>query len=501
MQSVKNPLFRVGTPPDTAEVLELFAVLLDRAWTDPDQYDAKFGLFWRFSRDQRLTSETLERLCHAGISPVDWGTTLLSQMPASGTSEAEVAAGGKSRRESRRNLPSHRKGPPREILRLVKYCLQIAPQFGIRDGTTICRVLFFVGQTLRSENPEYRAHNAKLAQRHLPAARTKLRAPAELEVVPLPTSRSLPDDQLRFDRSDERGACASDGRLVIWHASFIGPVRAGKNENQDASMVRLVDGKALFAICDGVSTSLGARTAAAAIAHEFCQQDINTNSFPEQSIPQLLDYLDRLLNDVVRMSPAELVRVVGSGTLQLETINLLLKNTATGKSSMMPSALTTTLIGGYVFPDAEGTSHEVRLVRVGDGVVEHVKRDGTATPVFSMDHAASAISAAIGPGRRCRKVLEDPAAIATNITRLETGEYLVASSDGLTRGHREVLTYELNQLLQKDILRSLKEKNGSAALDLLRGAARVADDQSTSDSGADLFMDNLSLVIIATKGG
>lgn len=367
-----------------------------------------------------------------------------------------------------------------------------APELGITDGGEICRVLAAVAQTLLTVDQRTRASNRALAREYRVVR--PLSAPAPAPPVPLAQPAPTRVDPAR-NRQDERGVRLDTATLILLHASHQGPVAAGKSENQDATNAALVGTALVFALADGVSTSLGARYAACLAVERTCAS-------LERRLPHSTD-ARQLLVDVAqeaRTSLEDLLTqllakpdVAALGTeLPLESARRILQNTRSGASKHLAPALSTTLITGIIRPAAsDGARHEAIVLRIGDGVVEHVRDTGSVTPVFEMDPAVTEIAAAIGPGPLSAASFDPEKMVRTIV--LEPGDVLVVSSDGLVRGHEGTVWATIAPLMEA------ASWSASSARRILERAAETADGAQAANRQSMLFDDNLSLILAGPR--
>ena len=395
----------------------------------------------------------------------------------------------------------------------LRVALQHAPAFGITDPVAIGRVLAFVSQTEWTEEADIRAHNYGLADRYAASAQKILQrkslspsiapaTPAPVSPAPQPPRALRPrPEQPYADRIDERGDFLRAGSLQAWFASSRGPAYTRKPDNQDAAYATQSSGSLVFAIADGVSTSTGARYGAAATAFYFteCLADCLKSS-AERSPDVLLKaarmahtVLDSLLKTLLaQWTEHDFSEVYAD--MGRDSAARILENTRAPKRDW-PPALASTLIGGYLAP--AGASASGHVLRIGDGVVEKLDPFDRCDSVLGMDSTVTEVSTYFGPGPIAAGNLS--AAQVVSIT-LDPGEWLLVSSDGLTRGHSNSVSDQLSARLGRDFLRQLPPTNG-AALSPLERAAAAADQAHASGTALDLFGDNLSLVLVTNAGG
>ena len=396
----------------------------------------------------------------------------------------------------------------------LRVALQHGPVFGITDPMVIGRVLAIVSQTEWTEDAGIRAHNDGLAGRHAASAQQLLQhrsppsprvapaTPAPVPPAPPPPRGLRPRPQQPYsDRIDERGGFLRAGSLQAWFASSRGPAYARKPDNQDAAYATQSSGSLVFAIADGVTTSTGARYGAAATAFVFtaCLADCLKSS-ADRSPDVLLkaarmahtgldSLLEILLAQWTEHDFSEVYADMGR-----DGAARILENTRAPKRDW-PPALASTLIGGYLAP--AGASASGHVLRIGDGVVEKLDPLDRCASVLGMDSTVTEVSTHFGPGPIAAGNLS--AAQVVPMT-LDPGEWLLVSSDGLTRGHSSSVAGQLSALLGRDFLRRLPPANG-AALSLIDHATAAADQAHASGAASAMFDDNLSLVLVTKAGG
>ena len=366
------------------------------------------------------------------------------------------------------------------------HCLECGPERGIESGRDLCRLMAAVAQTLYSTNLALVRRNRQLAARWADSVGIE---------------NEWSDEKLFVShRPDERGGYLSAGKVSLWMASHIGPNYADKLENQDAVCARPCGGGLVFALADGVTTSLGSRFAAALASFWFCRE---ARAFCQVSAPepemlikaarltqQSMDaMLERLLVDPVSADMGEILR---TSNFQRNTADAMLGNTKTAEMPFLEPALATTLIGGFILPAACTGEFSAAVICVGDGAVERIGQDGQVEQIFATDPAVTEIGMAMGPGPLAREALQGNGIEPRPIT-LKAGDYLLVSSDGLARGHQESIWKKANELVG-DIRPQFRRCHSCAAGDLLRDLAAAAE---KSDDSGHLFDDNVSLILVA----
>lgn len=302
------------------------------------------------------------------------------------------------------------------------------------------------------------------------------------------------------NRPDEKGEVFNfeQNPFEIRHASFIGPVHAQKSENQDATYVKLIDPGFIFALADGVGTSMGARVASALAVREFCERaanEIERNScFRKESLSSALEHVHRRLNELLEVfleKVAEPDFASVRGIIQPDVAGRLCQNTINPKRRHWGPVLSTTLIGGAVLKS--GHKYIACLVRIGDGAVERSRAgesgDGISS-YFDMNEEEMAIESSLCPGPLGE--LSVKKAEITDMIELKEGDTLLISSDGLVRGHH------------LKVLEILKEFNtdfkNAQPFDLLKDISNRADRlYNDSSHQQKLFSDNISMILVTIK--
>jgi hypothetical protein len=327
---------------------------------------------------------------------------------------------------------------------------------------------------------------------------------AKISDPPLPEARELQSRQPYTVRADESGAGVRSDQLVLWHASHIGPRYAEKGENQDATFAAECHGGLVFALADGVSTSMGSRYAAAASVFQFCR-------FAKENLSKTLPpggsclveaaratqvWMDELLSYLLEHPDAPDMGDI-RGEIGRDVALRLLKNTQNPTKRVWGAAMASTLVGGLIRPEDDGGSFHVELLRIGDGLVERVSRTGDVQVILGMDSEETEISGALGPGPASKRAVD---AATPKQETLRANELLLVSSDGLARGHTESVGAKLTAI-DGDFHKTLDPARESAAHQILVAAAQFADDSFQRDPGTHLFNDNLSLIVIAPVKG
>ncbi len=516
--SVRERQFVIGPPQDNDDVLQLFSLLLERADTQAragKRFGIPFAAFLKLCNCNRTSSDDLAQLSRsASLSNCDGFDK--SWPLAFRKSDSGSAAGAHV---------SSSENQPAMFVDLLQFALDSAPRFNLQ-GSQVCRLLAAVGQTLEARNSCFRQRNRSMADRHRSAAQKRVASTLAVapESAPVPRAPEQPSHigvthqfpwQIDFRAKEEQAACFNLDGITLWHASYIGPRSAEKMENQDATFALTAPELSsppylVFALADGVTTSLGSRLAATSIVRRFCKQLLQqmnkaerlTGSdlihAAEETQVKLEELARALLQDVdshgfEAMLGSELTRKVATRVLQ---------NTLEPRVAAMPAALNATLIGGVAQPNGSPGNFEVDLLRIGDGSVEHINAQGEITSVLDTDPETMKISEALGPGPQSR-ALFDKASTPPRITTvtLGPGEILLVSSDGLQRGHTLPISRKLSELLGEEFWKKARAEDADTALQILHRACSSADERFLQDAKQTLFADNVSLILIRSEGG
>jgi hypothetical protein len=250
---------------------------------------------------------------------------------------------------------------------------------------------------------------------------------------------------------------------------------------------------------------MGSRFAAMEIARRFCgftllqMKSDNTLTAGDliEAARRTQVSLDELAQSLLTDPGSQLFKIVCGSKITPPAAVRLLENTLNPKLKSMPSALNATLIGGVVEPATDLTSYRVELLRIGDGVAEHIDGNGKITALLATEPDVMKISESLGPGPRSRVLFERPPdEFTSKSVVLRAGEFLVISSDGLVRGHRQLVSEKLAELLGQDVLNAMRPDEADAALQVLQKACLSADELFKRDGTQRLFGDNVSLIII-----
>ena len=417
----------------------------------------------------------------------------------------------------------------------VDFCLHSAAAFDVQDTRQICRVLMTVLQTLSSRNEQTVQRNLELAGRRQESGRRRLQAYSDRIAgpegpnppVPLPIEAPAvvfepavvfahdappsadfrepePESGQPFKvRSDMEGASLGSEQLTLWYASHVGPHYAVKGENQDAVFAVEFDGGFVFALSDGVSTSMGSGYAAAAAVFRFCRfasDRLKSGALPHgqclvDAARATQDWLDGRLARLLQHPEEPDLKEI-RGDLGQDVALRLLQNTQHPLKRAWGAAMACTLIAGIIRPASEGGGFQLDLIRIGDGLAERVNKTGDVQVLLEMDSEETEISAALGPGPVSKRALLD---LTPQTEILRADELLLISSDGLARGHGESVFAKITAI-SAGLGNTLSPENKSAARQILVSAAQYADDSYQRDSETHLFNDNLSLILIAPKG-
>ncbi len=492
--------FQIGAPQDREGVLQLFSFLLaqaDELSAKGRQFEFPFAALVRLASTDRPSLEQLEQFCQTRQPQPRWPAAIA----ASADSEPEESA----RRENERGM----------FFLLLRSALDAARDFDV-DGAHVCRAIAAVGQTLLSGDMQLRRRNRQIAEGSGDSLRQRMAptapGPAFPAVLKAGRELELPSEE-EFRRRREQGGSIRLRDLTLWHASYIGPDLADKSENQDATFAAnldIVSGAPglVFALADGVSTSMGSRAAANSIVRRFCElilqgrnaQGSITAANLVQAARLTQQALDEMAEALLERPDGYIFDTMRGSSLHSKTAVKILENTMHPRSASIPSALSATLIGGVAQPAENAGSHRIDLLRIGDGTVEHIRQDGQDDEIVSIvdtNPEVVAITQAMGAGPHLRAIFEGgEEAIETRTLILAPGESLLLSSDGLARGHRQTVAAKLSELIGEPFWKTAQSAQSEAALQILHKACRSADDLSGKDPEQVLFADNVSLILI-----
>jgi serine/threonine protein phosphatase PrpC len=515
--------FVIGPPQDTDDLLQLFSLVLERADVElrtGKRFGIPFAAFLKLAHRNQPSAEDLAEFCRAPAShrfdsdnSCDGWPAVLRNLPVDYSVESELATVGSP-------------ATPAMSSELLRFALESAPFFNL-EGPQICRLLAAVGQTLEATNRDFRQRNRSLADRYRSGARKRI-APtisgatqpqestptiAKAEQSQIAVTKPLPW-QVDFRRPEEEAGCLNLAGAVLWHASYIGPRSAEKLENQDATFAVTTTKMSsppylVFALADGVTTSLGSRLAAESIVRRFSKlllQQINnveklTGTDLIQAAQKTQIGLEELTRNLLQDSNSPSFETMLGSELTRNVATRVLQNTLEPRVAAMPPALNATLIGGVVQPSGTPGSFQVELLRIGDGTVEHIGTQGELTSILDTDPEVMKISEAMGPGPQSRALFEENSnPQRTSTVTLGPGESLLISSDGLTRGHTQPISKKLEELLGEPFWKKVRPEEADAALRILHRACSSADDLFLQDAKQSLFADNVSLILIRAEG-
>lgn len=374
--------------------------------------------------------------------------------------------------------------------------VQFAESAGIQDGRRVLAVLAKVSQILTSSDRKVVLPGMTLALTSVaPAVKRFLKAYA---VEDAPLQRAAPPVQGLWAfgrvRNDEKGEFIRGPFAAISHATHIGPRRADKLENQDATFVKVgSNGEILFALADGVSTSYGSRYAAASGAEFFCttlDERIREGHSASAALFKTIvsdtqAHIERQAEDLRDRSESEGWQLVhGTSKLTREVAIWNIENTFSRRLRNASPALCATLLGGLAVRGPLPGQWSFHVVRLGDGVVE-VFGSTSVVSAMTMDRSETELATSLCPGPLGRAAVES-LEYTTGVCGPD--QSLLLSSDGLLRGHSETVAATLASVSDK----FATERGTNTPLDVLVDAASYADRQQS-----DLFGDNLGLIVIA----
>jgi len=481
--------FQIGSPRDRESVVRLFSLLLyfaDEQSALGKSFGLPFAALLKLAHCNQPSLEELDRFCKSRCAEDAWPVSFRTAVDASVDGASEM------------------------FFQMLRQAIDSARSYHV-SGSELCRALAAVGQTLNSRSLPCRLTNRVMAAKYrespevIPPHASPAREAADQS---LEASARLPEE-VEFRRNDEQGGSLRLNGITLWHASYIGPAIAEKSENQDATFAIVADFDSsppgmIFALADGVSTSMGSRVAAHAIVRRFCEfalQGIRPNEpiTGEDLIAaarRLQATLDELAETLLQRPFGYVFDAVRGQDLNNKTALRILNNTLNVRTSAIPAALTATLIAGVTRPIDDG-AYKVDLLRIGDGNVEQISRGGEVSTIVETDPDVVAVSQALGPGPRSRTLFDSPdAKLETRAVTLGRGESLIISSDGLARGHHQSITAKLSGLMAEDFWKTAPPTQVDAALKILHKASGLADELSSTDTGQFLFADNLSLILI-----
>jgi Protein phosphatase 2C len=377
--------------------------------------------------------------------------------------------------------------------------------FKVDSGREIANVLGAISQTLFPiARVSLQQQNRALASRFLNAARTKLAVSGQPISTPVPEIAQQPSDStppsvslepwmqkaLSGDsRGDEAGQLVATDSLIAWHSSSVG--FTDKSENQDATFACTDGNRLIFALADGITTSLGSREGAAVSAESVCrslQAQLNGTTLPNPDMFRAAFQdahrrVRRLAQALLALPLDGNLRRIGQD-LQESSIRRLLELGLDRRPNS--PVLASTLIAGVLTPN--GKAVRVDLMRVGDGVVEKIDKLHRCSNLITMeDRSESALNAYLGPDQHS---LESPQQFRTD--ELMVGEWLLVSSDGLVRAHEQSIWDMLAHLLNTSPERFLRPNESAGARKLLDAVGAV---RKTGSFPRGFIEDNWSLVL------
>ena len=365
------------------------------------------------------------------------------------------------------------------------FCLDQCSAAGLCTGRDACRLVAAVAQTLCCTNIDLAKRNRSLV-------------PQMIDQLPLPPGSESGEADFVKDRPDERGARLLIENASLWLGSHVGPADADKCENQDAVWAVPCSGGLVFALADGVSTSLESRDAAAIIAHRFCQEAVRLY-VPTASMQEVLleaarstqQYLDNKLEKILAdPTGAEATDLLRRSELGETTTWIVLSNTKSEEKDFLQPAMASTLIGGFLLRSATDEQFNCTVLCLGDGAIELLTKEGTIDQKLITDPEVTQISQSLGPGPRSRVALEGENVMMIEFS-IPAGQWLLISSDGLARGHSNTIWEELTQVVGNP--REVLARSGdTGAIQLLSEAAKAAFQRGDQS----LFSDNLSLIVV-----
>lgn len=331
------------------------------------------------------------------------------------------------------------------------------------------------------------------------------REPAAPQQKPFSLEDAFRGAHQRNDESPGVHRVSRSGMLEVRLATHRGPSYANLGENQDAATANAGEGLIVFALADGVTTSYGSRFSAwtavqAAVAHLMANVALDGDESAMRDVLRDAAVAARLLvSDCLTYALANLDEetwstIRGAQELPLANARLFLENTLSRKMPSIGPAFASTLVAGVVTEPRGDRPARASIIRVGDGTAEIWRAaDSSAHTLYAVDNAETVISAAICPG----PVGEQSIAQAQfAFAELAPGDDLIASSDGLTRGHSELVVTTLRDTIPAAFSKFDQRRS---ALEILTAAAAAADEQQRDRCDRRLFEDNLALVRITVR--
>jgi hypothetical protein len=384
------------------------------------------------------------------------------------------------------------------LAHIVKPFVAAAPHYDVRTAGEFFALMQYVAQVASATDPVTRRLRAEMDQLLPEAEQFELdRSNGDARLGAPPSPSDAHATQFIASRPDEEPEDSATNSFLwqSWHVSFAsakGPIAGDKLENQDAVLALPFKSALIFALCDGVSTSYGARYAAAWAAATFCfhaSQRLRQGGAAcdltdtlRQAAALTYGGLTALLDALVDDEQHPAWPNLRSGSQVPRTLERkLCENTREPHSgrSWAP-VLATTLIGGVLQPDHTGA--QAYFLRLGDGVVEVLEPNAAAVPVLPMDADEMAIDNLLCPGPRGRASIEGAEVLSRPLSGRQS---LVVSSDGLVRG----ITGSLSDAL------CVNQREAGTARVLLREACDRAN-QVNERSADHIYADNLSLLYL-----
>lgn len=476
------PEFHISPERNSVAALQLFSALLNEAINAEKRIGKKFevrpGTLLVWAHTTRPTVQELSQLAALPHAPAGWPKLAAKAWP-------ELRGG--------------------VFAAVLHRALEIAPRYRL-SPQEVCTILAAVAQTVLTDSPAIRERNFRLAEvfrepQALPSQTVIAAQPEQAALAQPVEPRPLSLTRQPYNpRVDEIGGLIEGNGLRAAFASCVGPKYADSTTNEDACYALLQRKYLIFALADGVGTSVGARFAAAASCFTFCQK-----------LGSILDTIGnagaQALSEAVQATQSFLDEAVESfisnwkchdfselyGDMPRDTTEQLLENTRNPNRRWAP-AMATTLVGGFLFSDND--AFRGYLLRIGDGIAElvsgsHVER------LLDMDSTETRVSAFLAPGPLSKARVREYATILP--IAMSRSEHLLISSDGLTRGHKSSVWAQLQEAVPLKILPPA-EHTSSYAADVLRSAAEHADRRHELDPNSSLFRDNLSLIHIFPTG-
>jgi len=206
-------------------------------------------------------------------------------------------------------------------------------------------------------------------------------------------------------RPDEAGGRATAGPVTVWYASYKAMPSALRPQNQAATLAQPVKGGVAFALAEGLSSSLGARTAAAIAVRSFCQLAMAAVAAGGDGARAVRDgiggtqqRLDLLSHALIASGAGSAALTLIRGSLPADNALKILAHTLApdGRLKHVGPALTVTFTGGVLAPNPVTGAPELWLGRVGGGRAEW-RRMGAGQPLIGPGPTPPQ-PAVLGPG-------------------------------------------------------------------------------------------------------